>query len=226
MKNISIALLSMISLFISSKTYAWGRKGHALVAEIAWNHMDEATRKNVLLYLDGVSIEEAANWMDAQRGDHNYDFMKSYHYVNVEKGGTVGEQSGDNIIKTLNTTLGELNHINALSNKEVQVRLFYLFHLIGDLHMPLHVGYGTDKGGNSVLVSFLGKDSNLHSVWDTDIIEYKKLKLEEAMKAGNFTTSELTEIEKINVITRSTTSKKAESTRPTSARITQQSKSK
>lgn len=200
MKNLSIVLLLVITFFTSTKSFAWGRQGHSIVAQVAFHHLDETTKKTVLKYLDGMTIEQAANWMDEQRGDHNYDFMKPFHYVNFEKGSIVNEPSGDNIIKTLNAALKDLDHINTLSNKEVQTRLFYLFHLIGDLHQPLHVGYGADKGGNTVQVSFFGKGTNLHSVWDTNIIEHKKTTLEDCLKAGKFTAAELTQIQKIDVI--------------------------
>ncbi|KAI5080700.1 hypothetical protein GOP47_0003883 [Adiantum capillus-veneris] len=36
---------------------------------------------------------------------------------------------------------------------------------------PLHVGFSTDKGGNTILVHWFDKQENLHHVWDTDIIE-------------------------------------------------------
>ena len=54
--------------------------------------------------------------------------------------------------------------------------LLELFHLIGDLHQPLHVGFGEDKGGNTFEVQFNDKGSNLHKVWDSEIIEYKNLR--------------------------------------------------
>src|SRR5262249_39254703 len=43
-------------------------------------------------------------------------------------------------------------------------------HFVGDLHQPLHCSDNNDKGGNDVKVSFLGHNSNLHRVWDSEII--------------------------------------------------------
>ena len=68
------------------------------MAEVAFNYMDENTKKEVLKYLDGMTIQEAANWMDNVKSDHSYDFMRAYHYVNFEKGDNVVETEGDNII--------------------------------------------------------------------------------------------------------------------------------
>lgn len=52
-------------------------------------------------------------------------------------------------------------------------------HLVGDLHQPLHVGGKDDTGGNAVKVQWFGQPSNLHRVWDSDIIESKALSFTE-----------------------------------------------
>jgi hypothetical protein len=41
---------------------------------------------------------------------------------------------------------------------------------VGDIHQPLH-DENLDKGGNGIKVTFDGKDTNLHAVWDTAIPE-------------------------------------------------------
>ena len=46
-----------------------------------------------------------------------------------------------------------------------------LIHLIGDLHQPMHVGLVEDKGGNDFKLQWFYKDSNLHSVWDREMID-------------------------------------------------------
>jgi hypothetical protein len=46
-----------------------------------------------------------------------------------------------------------------------------LVHFIGDLHQPLHVGIAADKGGNKLQVQWFNDGTNLHSVWDTKMIE-------------------------------------------------------
>ena len=61
-------------------------------------------------------------------------------------------------------------------------KAFYLkllIHLIGDLHQPMHVGKNEDLGGNKIIVDFFSTQSNLHSVWDSDIIEQEGLSFSE-----------------------------------------------
>ena len=44
--------------------------------------------------------------------------------------------------------------------------LKFLVHFVGDVHQPLHAGYGVDRGGNDIKVWFYGDNTNLHSLWD------------------------------------------------------------
>jgi hypothetical protein len=41
---------------------------------------------------------------------------------------------------------------------------------VGDLHQPLHVGRPDDKGGNMIKVSFEGRKTNLHALWDSGML--------------------------------------------------------
>ncbi len=201
MNKALITLAFLLTLLISpSKSFAWGSKGHALVAEVAFNYMDENTKKVVLQYLDGMTIQEAANWMDNVKSDHSYDFMRAYHYVNFDKGATVVETNGDNIIYQLNTTIKELQNKEVLSKEQINTKIKILFHLIGDLHQPLHVGYGEDKGGNQMQINYNFRGTNLHSLWDSGIIEYKKINLLDCLNANKYSKNEIRAIQDINVV--------------------------
>jgi hypothetical protein len=202
MKYAFYRIMAAVVIFLMGNTqlFAWGHEGHTLVARVAFNYMDEATKNNVLKYLDGMTLEEAANWMDAIKSDNANDFMKPYHYINFEKGSKTAPE-GDNIIVVLDRTLKELDHKENLSHDEIKRRILFLFHLIGDLHQPLHVGYGSDKGGNTVQLNFMGRQgTNLHSLWDTSIIEYKNTSLAEVLNSKKYTPEALEAVQKIDVI--------------------------
>lgn len=147
-----------------------------------------------------MTIEEAANWMDNIKSDHSYDYMKPYHYVNFDKGAKVVELNGDNIIYQLNETIKDLRNKKNLSKEEISTKIKILFHLIGDLHQPLHVGYGSDKGGNTMQINYNGKGTNLHSFWDSVIIESKGITLQDCLKSNKFCKFKLWKIKKINVV--------------------------
>jgi len=57
------------------------------------------------------------------------------------------------------------------SERERLEALKYLVHFIGDMHQPLHASNNHDRGGNDVTVTFVGRQTNLHAVWDSGIIE-------------------------------------------------------
>lgn len=201
MNKALITFAAILSLLLSpTNTFAWGNKGHAMVAEVAFNYMEENTKKEVLKYLDGMTIQEAANWMDNVKSDHSYDYMRSYHYVNIDKGANVVETNGANIIYQLSTTIKELQNKKNLSNQEINTKIKILFHLMGDLHQPLHVGYGEDKGGNTMQVNYNYRGTNLHSLWDSGIIDYKKITLQDCLKANNYSKNEIRAIQYTNVI--------------------------
>ncbi|XBI96028.1 hypothetical protein VPH35_032367 [Triticum aestivum] len=48
--------------------------------------------------------------------------------------------------------------------------LLFLSHFMGDIHQPMHVGFTSDMGGNSVNLRWFKHKSNLHHVWDREII--------------------------------------------------------
>jgi hypothetical protein len=50
--------------------------------------------------------------------------------------------------------------------------LKYVIHFVGDVHQPLHAGYGDDRGGNSYQLQAFMRGSNLHAVWDTGLIRF------------------------------------------------------
>lgn len=199
-KSLLTATLAVMTFLSSNAVQAWGHQGHALVAEVAFHYMDETTKKNIMQYLDGMTIEEAANWMDAIKSDHANDYMKPYHYINLEKGSKEVPE-GDNIVTILNSTLKDLDHKENLSHDEIKRRILILFHLIGDLHQPLHIGYASDKGGNTIKLNFIGgKETNLHATWDSEIIEFKGTSLADVLKAKKYTSEAIEGMQKIDVI--------------------------
>ena len=183
-KTLFITLLFIV--LIPSKIFAWGEKGHEIVAEIAFKQLDKKTRNLILNYLDGMTIEQAATWMDDIKKDHSYDKLKPLHYVNFERGEAVKDTCCDNIIHTLNSTIKDLKHYKDFNKEEVKIKICYLFHLIGDLHQPLHIGYGSDKGGNSFQVNYNSKGTNLHGLLDYGIIENKNITLNDCLKYNKY----------------------------------------
>jgi hypothetical protein len=79
-----------------------------------------------------------------------------------------------------------LEHKDTLGKAKIKLKILYLFHLIGDLHQPLQLGYGHDKGGNTVQLNYKDKGTNLHSFWDSGIIYYKRITLSDCLQAQTY----------------------------------------
>jgi hypothetical protein len=200
MKKYIVTFIISTVFLLPNNSFAWSEKGHALVAQVALNYLDANTKKIVNQYLDGMTFEDAANWMDNIKSDKKYDYMRKLHYINADRGQSIVPNNEENIVGALTKTIEELKNYKSLSKEEVKIKICIIFHLIGDLHQPLHVGYGEDRGGNNFQINFYGKGTNLHSFFDSGIIEYKGLTLSQCLKAKNFTKEELSEVEKIDVV--------------------------
>jgi hypothetical protein len=182
-KILRFALVFVLLLNITSYSYGWGKTGHHIVVDVAKNYVSKSVQDSITKYLGDMTWESASTWMDELRGDSKYDFMKKWHYVNIEKGGKYDTtiENGNNVVKQLEIAIKNLKNRSKLSKEEINLNIKVLFHLMGDLHQPLHVGYGNDRGGNDTKFTFNGKIFNLHRIWDTDIIESKKNTTEDVL---------------------------------------------
>jgi hypothetical protein len=87
-----------------------------------------------------------------------------------------------NVYSALLKMVAELKDKNT-SKEERSFALKMVIHLVGDLHQPMHVSRAEDQGGNKIKLKFNFKESNLHSIWDTGLIEYSGLTFMETATA-------------------------------------------
>jgi len=166
---------SIICLVISLQSFGWGQNGHRVVGQIADNHLSKKVRKQIAGVLDGQSLAMASNFMDEIKSEPKYDSLGPWHYCTIPDGEnyTGAPEEGD-VIQAINRYIEMLKSGN-LSKEDEAFSLKCLIHLIGDIHQPLHVGNGNDRGGNDVQVTYFWQSSNLHRVWDTGIIDGQNL---------------------------------------------------
>ena len=200
MKKTFFLTIAALLLYIP-EGFSWGFRGHKIVAQLSKSCINKSIVDSVQFYLGDTSFEDASVWMDEMRSDHSYDYMKPMHYVNVEKDKTYVKVADPNIINELDLVINDLKNRKGKTKEEIKKNLLILFHLVGDLHQPLHAGYAEDKGGNTVDVDFLGARSNLHKVWDTNIIEEEKITTENCLAVLNtFSEKEKNSMQLINTI--------------------------
>ena len=63
-------------------------------------------------------------------------------------------------------------HSNIEFSTELQESLMFIIHLVGDAYQPLHL-CGKERGGNERIVLYHGEQTNLHSIWDTNLLHKK-----------------------------------------------------
>jgi hypothetical protein len=198
-KTILTILLATVLISVSEKSLAWGAKGHAMVAQIAFKFLDDSTQKIVKTFLGNLSIEEAANWMDDEKSNSYYNYMRTWHYLDIDKGEDYKPSTQRNIITVLHSAIVDLRQYKTIKKKETKRDLLLIFHLIGDLHQPLHTGYSIDKGGNTIEVTSPAVSGNLHSVWDGQIIDAKNITLDSCMQVyASMTAAEVADYQKVN----------------------------
>lgn len=178
MKKLALYLSMVVMTLCPKHAEAWGKKGHQIVAEIGFDLLDTRTQDSVKKYLGHISVRDAGTWMDDMRNNPAYAYLKPWHYVNTEPGATYEPAAKGDVVSELTRVIEELKHRETLGEAEIQMDLLVLFHLAGDIAQPLHVGYGSDMGGNNIDVIYVSKPSNLHKVWDTEIIESEKINTE------------------------------------------------
>lgn len=162
-------------LLPSAAAFAWGFEGHRIVSEIAARRIDPATLEKITELLDGQTIADVSTWADEVRNLPPYAYSRPYHYVNIAVGWPVYEPKrdcpgGDCVVAAIQKYEAESRDPATPLEKRKEA-LKFLIHFVQDLHQPLHASKTGDRGGNDIDVIFFGRPMNLHSLWDTGMIQ-------------------------------------------------------
>jgi hypothetical protein len=199
-----VLLLVAASLLLTPRAlFAWGDNGHRVSGRVAQDALSDEARQAVQRLAGERTLAMLATWPDFARSDPSWDFVSTWHYVNV-----ADDQSLDEVMAAAERSLEPDNVVEAIgyfqailagdaerrANFEALMEatgatpregsleltaLCFLAHFLTDLHQPLHVGRAGDRGGNSVAVNFFGEIKKLHSVWDSALLESQRLSFTE-----------------------------------------------
>jgi len=186
-------LVAAAAMLAPSPALAWGKTGHRVIAAIADTQLSGLTRAHIRELLGGAeSLDEAANWPDEMRSAPDTFWQKTatpWHYVTLD--GITYDHAppqGDALEALAHFTKTLRDPNASLADKQLALR--FVVHLVGDLHQPLHVGKCCDKGGNDVKITWFGKPTNLHAVWDSALVDDEQLSFTEiAAKLERHTSS-------------------------------------
>ena len=178
--RLSIALAAALSL-IPSPALAWGKTGHRVVAALADRQLSGLAHAQVREILGVESLDEAATWPDDMRSNPDVFWKKTaspWHYVTVD-GVTYDHAPPEGDALQALIFFRKLVADPRSNPAHRALALRFIVHIVGDLHQPLHVGRPGDRGGNEVKVKWFGKDTNLHAVWDTSLVDEEGLSFTE-----------------------------------------------
>lgn len=167
MKFLSALTIFVVLLVSSNSVLAWGPDGHALVASIAQTLLTKDSLtfvRNHLPWYTSGNISMLASWPDyiiypdTNPVDYlNWQWSKQLHYVNTKDWACTydrtkdcdwngGKACVDGSIQNYTNRLADSQQ----DNVQREQALKFLVHFIGDAHQPLHGGFASDLGGNSI----------------------------------------------------------------------------
>lgn len=171
------AIIGLFCLVLTAESFGWGANGHRATGWVADQYLTRKAKKKIKALLGQQSLAMVSTWMDEIRSDSTYNYTADWHWTTIPDGGRYEDVEANPdgkavmMIEKITRDLKE----GKLTVKQQTEYLKFLIHLVGDIHQPLHVGRPGDRGGNDVKVKWAGQDSNLHRVWDSDMIDDTKL---------------------------------------------------
>lgn len=162
----------IILLIMTSMLMGWGKTGHRVIGQIAEENLSPKAKAELTKLFGHSDLARLANWADEIKSDPAWKHANDWHYCTVLEGQEYkGPEDGGRAVQKITefTALLKKNNLGAKDKKDV---LRFIIHIVGDLHQPLHVGNGTDRGGNDVKVTWFSDETNLHRVWDSQMIDH------------------------------------------------------
>lgn len=161
----------IVLLLASTMLFGWGKTGHRVIGLIAEENLSPKAIEQITLLLGHSDLARIANWADEIKSDPAWDHSHDWHYCTILEGkGYEGPEAGGRAVQKV-TEFSKLIKAGKLGKKDHTDVLRFIVHIVGDLHQPLHVGNGKDRGGNQVDVKWFGDETNLHRVWDSHLVE-------------------------------------------------------
>ena len=186
-----IARLLLLLAIVPTHVYAWGSKGHAVVAELAERGLSPNVAAQVRQLNFTAPLREIASLPDDWRAEETKGVRPgdtgALHYSNIPNDSPTFDRARD--CKNDQCVVAAIEKYAAiLKDKKLErdkrrEAMIYLVHFMGDLHQPMHAAGGQvkddatgqmvpDRGGNLVKIRFLGVETNLHSAWDSALIDW------------------------------------------------------
>lgn len=178
-------ILPFLAVILSSFLMSWGYTGHRVIGTITEKYLNEKAKIEIKNLLGDTSIAEACTWADDARKEPRYKETANWHFLNLPMGLTFEQfkfhldtSKTANVYTALLAAEQTLRDNNA-SKQEKTNALKFVMHFVGDIHQPLHISRAEDRGGSTIQLNYDGKGTNLHSLWDTKMLEKQGLSVDQ-----------------------------------------------
>ena len=170
----SVFALLTCAASVSETAEAWGHVGHAVIAARAERELTPQARTQLTRLLDALgvkSLAQIASWSDERRTRAT----AHSHFTNMPADDCVYRRErdcpdGQCLVEAVKQRISVLSDVRNPVNDRAAA-LVDVVHLAGgDSSQPLHSGMYADKGGNTYQVVFGSRHTNLHAMWDSDLI--------------------------------------------------------
>lgn len=175
----SVLIVALLSFNFG---YSWGTTGHRVIAEIAENHLSEKSKRKLKKIIGDQKLAYWATWPDNIKSDTTgvWKTTERWHYVNVNSQGNIKQftdslkaEKGTNIYTQIKVLSDQIKDKKTTA-QDREIALRFLIHLVGDAAQPMHVGRFADLGGNRIKLNYFGSPTNLHSLWDSKMVDFEK----------------------------------------------------
>ena len=185
MKKIIFIALALI--MCSQAAFGWGRVGHATIAKIAEDHLTPKARQIIDEYLDGESIVKYASYADKEKNNLLIDVgfdpkgtsrVTTYPHTfeadldcNPFSGINDNGRFVKNCVHFIDKMANELKGHKKMSDSLRFHNIVMIVHFVGDMHCPEHIRYyPEDMSIGKYDVTFEGKKTTMHKIWDSQLI--------------------------------------------------------
>jgi hypothetical protein len=169
-----MVLVSGVAGWTVGPAHAWGPRAHRIATRVAESRLTPAARAVVhdLLH-EGDTLIDICDWADHE-GHDVVPGSAPWHYVNVPISAPHYDDryctGGGCVVAKINHFRKVLADPHAPRTERARALLFFV-HLVEDVHQPLHVGDNHDRGGNLTQIQYFNEGTNLHRLWDSQILE-------------------------------------------------------
>uniref|UniRef100_A0A0D3G040 Aspergillus nuclease S1 n=1 Tax=Oryza barthii TaxID=65489 RepID=A0A0D3G040_9ORYZ len=183
---LAAAAAAVLVLASAPVAHSWSKEGHMLTCRIAQDLLEPAAAhavRNLLTEEADGDLSALCVWPDQVRHWYKYRWTSPLHFIDTPDKACSFVYSRDchgpdgaedmcvaGAIANFTSQLMHYNHGSADRKYNMTEALLFLSHFMGDVHQPMHVGFTSDQGGNTINLRWFRHKSNLHhGTWSDDV---------------------------------------------------------